>query len=175
MLHSKKIYLTFLLIPTGLCSYKYLIAQTRNQKQNESRKATKRPMQNNNPTTNKEASTEITTPSGLRYIITQKAPEGTKKPVLGAKVTVHYTGYLDQNGQPGAKFDSSVDRGTPFQFQIGIGMVIKGWDEGVMGMSVGEKRRLIIPSNLGYGARGAGAAIPPHATLIFDVELLDTK
>lgn len=175
MLHAKKISLTILLILTGLCSSHYLVSYKTNQTQNESRKATKRPMENNKTTTHQETNPEITTPSGLRYIITQKAPEGAKKPIPGSKVTVHYTGYLDQNGQPGAQFDSSVDRGKPFQFQIGIGMVIKGWDEGVMSMSVGEKRRLIIPSNLGYGARGAGAAIPPHATLIFDVELLDTK
>jgi len=79
---------------------------------------------------------------------------------------------LDTNGQPGTKFDSSVDRGQPFSFNIGVGQVIQGWDEGVALMKVGEKRRLYIPAALGYGAYGAGRVIPPHAALIFDVELL---
>jgi FKBP-type peptidyl-prolyl cis-trans isomerase FkpA len=110
------------------------------------------------------------TASGLEYEIIK---EGTGvSPKAGQQVTVHYTGWLDNKGQPGAKFDSSVDRNQPFVFVVGVGQVIKGWDEGVMGMKVGEKRRLIIPAALGYGERGAGNAIPPHATLIFDVELL---
>jgi len=113
------------------------------------------------------------TNSGLEYEIIK---EGTgASPEKGKHVTVHYTGWLEENGEPGKKFDSSVDRGEPFTFIIGVGQVIKGWDEGVMGMKVGEKRRLIIPAELGYGARGAGAVIPPNATLIFDVELLDVK
>lgn len=113
----------------------------------------------------------ITTETGLQYQILQ---EGTgASPKKGGGVTVHYTGWLENGGQPGRKFDSSVDRGEPFSFIIGIGQVIRGWDEGVLGMKVGEKRRLIIPSNLGYGARGAGNIIPPNATLIFDVELLE--
>ena len=95
--------------------------------------------------------------------------------VAGKSVSVHYTGQLDEAGQPGKKFDSSVDRGTPFSFALGSGMVIKGWDQGVAGMKVGGKRRLFIPAELGYGARGAGAAIPPNAALIFDVELLGVK
>lgn len=108
--------------------------------------------------------------SGLEYEILQ---EGSGvSPSAGKEVTVHYTGWLDVNGQPGKQFDSSVTRGKPFVFFIGIGHVIQGWDEGVMTMKVGEKRRLYIPANLGYGSRGAGAAIPPHANLIFDVELL---
>ena len=108
--------------------------------------------------------------TGLEYEVIK---EGTgASPLKGQKVTVHYTGWLDENGKPGAKFDSSVDRGTPFVFTIGIGQVIKGWDEGVLTMKVGEKRRLIIPAALGYGSRGAGAMIPGGATLIFDVELL---
>lgn len=108
--------------------------------------------------------------SGLEYEVLK---EGTgASPLKGQKVTVHYTGWLEENGQPGKKFDSSVDRGTPFVFTIGIGQVIKGWDEGVLNMKVGEKRRLIIPAALGYGSRGAGALIPGGATLIFDVELL---
>lgn len=114
-----------------------------------------------------------TTTSGLAYEVVK---EGTGvAPQRGQHVTVHYTGWLDDAGKPGKKFDSSVDRGQPFVFVIGVGQVIKGWDEGVMLMKVGEKRRLIIPANLGYGAHGAGGVIPPNATLIFDVELLDVK
>ena len=91
----------------------------------------------------------------------------------GSYVSVHYTGWLqNQDGSQGAKFDSSHDRNEPFEFPLGAGHVIQGWDQGVQGMKVGGKRRLVIPSALGYGARGAGGVIPPHATLIFDVELL---
>lgn len=92
--------------------------------------------------------------------------------VKGKRVTVHYTGWLDENGEKGKKFDSSVDRGSPFTFSLGSGQVIKGWDEGVAGMKVGGKRTLYIPSQMGYGSRGAGGVIPPNAGLIFDVELL---
>lgn len=95
--------------------------------------------------------------------------------VKGKTVSVHYTGWLSEGGAKGKKFDSSVDRGTPFQFSLGAGMVIKGWDEGVAGMKVGGKRTLVIAPEMGYGARGAGAVIPPNATLIFDVELLEVK
>jgi peptidylprolyl isomerase len=108
----------------------------------------------------------VTTESGLKYIDTEVGEGATPK--KGDKVQVHYTGWLTD----GKKFDSSVDRGQPFVFDIGMGRVIKGWDEGVMTMQVGGKRRLIIPPELGYGARGAGGVIPPNATLIFDVELL---
>jgi peptidylprolyl isomerase len=128
---------------------------------------------NNNTTTSqheRSAMERIKTASGLEYTI---ITEGTgASPVVGKPVTVHYTGWLNTNGEPGKKFDSSLDRGQPFSFVIGIGHVIQGWDEGVLGMKVGEKRRLFIPANLGYGARGAGHLIPPHADLIFDVELL---
>lgn len=112
---------------------------------------------------------EVITPSGLKYL---DRVEGTgASPKTGQSVTVHYTGTLEN----GTKFDSSVDRGQPFVFQIGMGRVIKGWDEGVMTMKIGGKRKLIIPPDLGYGARGAGGVIPPNATLIFEVELLDVK
>lgn len=115
-----------------------------------------------------------TTPTGLMYI-EQEAGNG-ETPTRGKKVVVHYTGYLAQEGfTRGKKFDSSRDRNQPFTFTLGVGQVIKGWDEGVAKMSVGTKSTLIIPPNLGYGARGAGNVIPPNATLIFDVELLDIK
>jgi FKBP-type peptidyl-prolyl cis-trans isomerase FkpA len=113
----------------------------------------------------------ITTPSGLQYEDTTVGGGAEAKP--GQQVHVHYTGWLYNNGQQGAKFDSSVDRNDPFAFTLGAGMVIKGWDEGVAGMKTGGKRTLIIPPQLGYGARGAGGVIPPHATLKFDVELLE--
>lgn len=112
----------------------------------------------------------IKTKSGLQYV-EQKVGKGTaaKK---GDKVVVHYTGWLKSNGK---KFDSSKDRDTPFTFNLGAGQVIKGWDEGVAGIKPGGKRKLIIPPDLGYGARGAGGVIPPNATLIFEVELLEIK
>lgn len=100
-----------------------------------------------------------------------KPGTGTAMPKAGQRVTVHYAGWLDNNGKLGAKFDSSVDRGQKFTFTIGVGQVIKGWDEGVLSMRVGEKRRLTIPAHLAYGPRGVPGAIPPNATLIFDVEL----
>ncbi|QDL54009.1 FKBP-type peptidyl-prolyl cis-trans isomerase [Rhodoferax aquaticus] len=114
-----------------------------------------------------------TTASGLQYEDTE---EGTGAiATKGQSVTVHYTGWLFQDGAQGAKFDSSKDRNDPFVFRLGAGMVIKGWDEGVAGMKIGGKRTLIIPADLGYGARGAGGVIPPNATLKFDVELLGTS
>jgi FKBP-type peptidyl-prolyl cis-trans isomerase len=122
----------------------------------------------------KEQSMVVKTESGLSYDILQ-ASDKTEQPSVGDRVTVHYTGWLNKDGEPGAKFDSSVDRGEPFTFVIGVGRVISGWDEGVKSMKVGEKRRLFIPASLGYGARGAGASIPPHADLIFDVELLGVQ
>jgi peptidylprolyl isomerase len=114
----------------------------------------------------------MTTADGLQII---EVKEGTGPSAAGKTATVHYTGWLYQNGQKGAKFDSSVDRNEPFSFPVGAGRVIKGWDEGVAGMKVGGKRTLIIPPALGYGARGAGGVIPPNATLMFDVELLAVK
>ena len=117
--------------------------------------------------------TPVTTPSGLQIIDT-KIGTGPS-PRTGQTCIMHYTGWLYENGKKGKKFDSSVDRGEPFEFPIGTHRVIAGWDEGVATMKVGGKRTLIIPPALGYGARGAGGAIPPNATLIFDVELLGIK
>ena len=114
-----------------------------------------------------------TTSTGLGIIDTKVGTGATPKP--GQTVVVHYTGWLYENGKRGKKFDSSVDRGQPFEFPIGKGQVIAGWDEGVATMKVGGKRTLIIPPSLGYGANGAGGVIPPNATLIFDVELLRIK
>ncbi len=110
--------------------------------------------------------TEKITDSGLKYEILTAGDGETA--TAGQRVTVHYTGWLTS----GEKFDSSVDRNDPFQFNLGARQVIAGWDEGVAGMQVGEKRKLTIPSQLGYGASGAGGVIPPNATLIFDVELI---
>jgi FKBP-type peptidyl-prolyl cis-trans isomerase len=115
----------------------------------------------------------IEMPNGLKYTDT-KTGDGAAA-TSGNKVSVHYTGRLYNNGAKGAKFDSSVDRGQPFQFTLGAHQVIAGWDEGVAGMKVGGKRTLIIPPELGYGARGAGGVIPPNATLMFDVELLGVQ
>jgi peptidylprolyl isomerase len=125
------------------------------------------------PATAKAEPAAVTTPSGLKYIDTKEGTGVT--PQQGQTCVMHYTGWLYENGAKGKKFDSSVDRGQPFSFRIGVGQVIKGWDEGVATMKVGGKRTLIIPPELGYGARGAGGVIPPNATLIFDVELLDVK
>jgi FKBP-type peptidyl-prolyl cis-trans isomerase FkpA len=114
------------------------------------------------------------TSSGLQF---QDLVAGTgAEASAGHEVTVHYTGWLQNpDGSAGKKFDSSLDRGQPFVFPLGGGRVIRGWDEGVAGMKVGGKRKLIIPAELGYGARGAGGVIPPNATLIFEVELLGVK
>lgn len=119
------------------------------------------------------APTVVTTDSGLKYTDTVVGKE--TEAVSGKTVSVHYTGWLDDKGAHGKKFDSSVDRGEPFSFSLGAGQVIKGWDEGVKGMKVGGKRTLMIPSKLAYGASGAGGVIPPNADLIFDVELLGVK
>jgi peptidylprolyl isomerase len=108
----------------------------------------------------------VTTESGLQYVDLTEGDGAS--PTRGQTVTVHYTGTLEN----GTKFDSSRDRNRPFQFKIGVGQVIQGWDEGVATMKVGGRRKLIIPAELGYGSRGAGGVIPPNATLIFDVELL---
>jgi peptidylprolyl isomerase len=119
------------------------------------------------------AGNTMTTPSGLKITDSKVGTGATPK--AGQTCVMHYTGWLYENGAKGKKFDSSVDRGQPFEFPIGQGRVIAGWDEGVATMKVGGKRTLIIPPALGYGARGAGGAIPPNATLIFEVELLGVK
>jgi FKBP-type peptidyl-prolyl cis-trans isomerase len=121
------------------------------------------------PTPPLPAGKEITMPSGLKYLdlVVGDGPIAED----GMTASVHYTGWLTD----GTKFDSSVDRGQPFPFQLGAGQVIRGWDEGVKGMRVGGKRKLTIPPELGYGERGAGGVIPPGATLVFDVELLSVK
>ncbi|HNI58386.1 MAG TPA: FKBP-type peptidyl-prolyl cis-trans isomerase [Pseudomonadota bacterium] len=128
-----------------------------------------KPSQSPAPAAAPQGAQMVTTKSGLKYI-DQQVGTGPV-PQVGKTVRVHYTGKL-ANGQ---KFDSSVDRGEPFEFQIGVGQVIKGWDEGVLSMKVGGKRTLIIPASLGYGARGVGGVIPPNAELHFDVELLGVK
>lgn len=124
---------------------------------------------NNQEISNMDLTQAVTTPSGLQYI-DQQVGTG-ESPTRGQTVIVHYTGTLED----GTKFDSSRDRNSPFSFKIGVGQVIKGWDEGVGSMKVGGVRTLIIPSDLAYGSRGAGGVIPPNATLIFDVELLDIQ
>ena len=111
------------------------------------------------------------TPSGLQIEDVRIGDGAQAEP--GRNVRVHYTGWLWQDGEAGAKFDSSLDRNDPFVFPLGGGYVIRGWDEGVAGMKVGGKRRLVIPPELGYGSQGAGGVIPPDATLLFEIELLD--
>jgi peptidylprolyl isomerase len=123
--------------------------------------------------TAQSAGKTVTTPSGLK-IVDDKVGTGAT-PKTGQICVMHYTGWLYEGGAKGKKFDSSLDRGQPFEFPIGRQRVIAGWDEGVATMKVGGKRTLIIPPQLGYGERGAGGVIPPNATLIFEVELLDVK
>jgi peptidylprolyl isomerase len=119
------------------------------------------------------ASKPVTTSTGLQMIDTKVGTGASPK--TGQTAVVHYTGWLSNNGAKGKKFDSSVDRNEPFEFPLGQGRVIPGWDQGVATMKVGGKRTLIVPPQLGYGAQGAGGVIPPNATLIFDVELLGVK
>jgi FKBP-type peptidyl-prolyl cis-trans isomerase len=113
------------------------------------------------------------TATGLQYEDTTPGSGAAAK--AGQTCVMHYTGWLYENGAKGAKFDSSLDRGRPFSFRLGAGEVIKGWDEGVAGLQLNGKRTLVIPPELGYGARGAGGVIPPNATLLFEVELLELK
>jgi len=119
------------------------------------------------------AAKPVTTASGLQMIDTKVGTGASPRPNQTA--VVHYTGWIYENGVKGKKFDSSVDRNEPFEFPVGAGRVIRGWDEGVASMKIGGKRTLIVPPQLGYGARGAGGVIPPNATLMFDVELLGVK
>jgi FKBP-type peptidyl-prolyl cis-trans isomerase len=127
------------------------------------------------------APAEAPAPTGTASMALQKtdlAPGNGPEIKSGQTALVHYTGWLYDAGAPenkGSKFDSSVDRNEPFEFPVGAGMVIKGWDEGVAGMKVGGKRRLVIPPEMGYGSRGAGGVIPPGATLVFDVELVEIR
>lgn len=126
-------------------------------------------------TVSTDKATLKTSSSGVRYMVITQAPADSEKPKSGQKVVVHYTGWLDDNDQPGQKFDSSYDRNEPFSFNVGKGQVIKGWDESVLDMRVGEKRRVIIPPDLAYGSRGIRNVIPPNSTLIFDIEVIAIK
>ncbi len=131
------------------------------------------PADEKSATAAKKESQMKTTPSGLQY---EDTVEGTgASPKTGQTCVMHYTGWLFENKTKGKKFDSSLDRGQPYEFPIGQGRVIQGWDEGVATMKVGGKRTLVIPPSIGYGARGAGGVIPPNATLLFEVELLGVK
>jgi peptidylprolyl isomerase len=131
------------------------------------------PADEKSATAAKKESQMKSTPSGLQY---EDTVEGTgASPKTGQTCVMHYTGWLFENKTKGKKFDSSLDRGQPFEFPIGQGRVIQGWDEGVATMKVGGKRTLVIPPSIGYGARGAGGVIPPNATLLFEVELLGVK
>ena len=133
----------------------------------------------NNPTQTSSNKESIAMTTNITELVKKDTKEGTgREAEAGLNVTVHYTGWLYDPSQPdgkGKKFDSSVDRGDPFNFFLGGGQVIQGWDQGFAGMKIGGKRTLIIPAEMGYGARGAGGAIPPNATLLFDVELLGVK
>ena len=155
--------LTRVLLLAGLTTFVTLSVATRVHAQDSTK-----------PGKNEDKEKKMTkTDSGLEY---RDVKEGTgEKPKKEQTCIVHYTGWLWQDGAKGKKFDSSKDRGEPFEFPVGTGQVIKGWDEGVLGMKVGGKRELVIPPDLGYGARGAGGAIPPNATLFFEVELLEIK
>lgn len=117
--------------------------------------------------------TTHTTPSGLIFQVITAAKSKERKPEVGQKVVVHYTGWLEEKGQKGKKFDSSLDKNKPFTFIVGKGQVIKGWDETLLDMQLGEKRQVTIPASLAYGSQRVGNLIPANATLIFDIELLE--
>lgn len=160
---------TIVMAASLLCCLPIVGCGSNNDKKPEETKK----MQNDTKTNNL-----VTRASGLQYQILKAAPADAALPKSGKVVTVHYTGWLyapEKADQKGTKFDSSVDRGQKFQFVLGVGHVIKGWDEGVADMKVGEKRLLIIPPQLGYGARGAGKIIPGNATLVFEVELFEVQ
>lgn len=163
---KKRILISLVIIAAAFLGYtltrKPAVAPTEKSAGNEKVTEKTKEQQSNNSNNAKTMELEIVT-----------TQEGTGEKVVksGDLISVHYTGKLTD----GTKFDSSVDRGAPFEFQIGQGMVIQGWEQGLLGMKVGEKRTLTIPSELGYGSRGAGNVIPPNATLIFDVELIAIK
>jgi len=162
----KKLFVFFTLIVAAVVLDSAANAQTRRPRTPVKRPAAKKPM--SSPETNL-SSGAVKTPSGLIYLITKK---GTGvQPKAGDTVAVHYTGTLTD----GTPFDSSKERGEPIEFPLGQGRVIKGWDEGISKMHVGDQAILVIPPTLGYGSRGAGGVIPPDATLIFIVELVDVK
>jgi peptidylprolyl isomerase len=161
MLKSTRKGLMFLALPMALTAQ----APAMGTPKSTSKKAPKAPAA--------KAPHMITTESGLKYVDTQVGTGAA--PLKGQRCIVHYTGWLSNKGERGKKFDSSVDRNDPLAFPVGVGRVIKGWDEGLMSMRVGGKRTLYIPAPLGYGARGAGGDIPPNADLIFDVELLGVQ
>ncbi len=168
----KKLLILFSLI--ALLSVSVLAEDTADKKEETKKEEIKKVETKKGEKTEKAMEAKvIETESGLKYIEVELGEGSEAK--AGMTVEVHYTGWLDEKGEKGKKFDSSVDRGTPFSFPLGAGRVIKGWDEGVAGMKIGGKRTLIIPADLGYGSRGAGGVIPPNATLIFDVELLGVK
>ncbi len=157
-----------LLSSCGTCEQCCSSCKTENTKETNMKTETEAPKQ---AETIKKVENEpkvITTSSGLKYEVLTAAPANAASPTKGQKIKAHYTGWLEN----GTKFDSSVDRGTPLAFNVGVGQVIPGWDEALLSMKVGEKRKLTIPSKLAYGARGAGGVIPPNATLIFEVELV---
>jgi len=155
----------------ALASFFLLTAGCNCSKNRQKNKKTATPVNNTKGSINMSNITRTASGLGLEIL----TPGTGARPIPGQTVSIHYTGWLDNNGQPGREFDSSVKRGSPFTTKIGVGQLIAGWDEGVPMMQVGEKSRLHIPARLGYGARGAGAAIPPNADLIFDVELLAIK
>lgn len=171
-MENKKVLVVLIVIVAIVLGYMFFASKSANApvtKTETEKAAPQEAKKASQPTTNNQ-SNETKKPMELEIKTTQ---EGTGDRVVksGDNIAVHYTGKLTD----GTKFDSSVDRGTPFEFQIGQGMVIAGWEQGLLGMKVGEKRTLTIPSEMGYGARGAGAVIPPNATLIFDVELISIK
>ncbi len=157
------------LLTVGLCCTTFSSCSNKNtEQQTTSLNSTEQETKTQATT---KGSPVVTLDSGLKYEIITSAPDNAVKPTRGQEVVVHYTGWLDNNGQKGTKFDSRVDRGQEFRFIVGIGQVIQGWDQTLLDMKVGEKRLVSIPAHLAYGTRGAGNVIPPNATLLFEVEL----